>query len=328
MSAADQAMPAESGARPGRGRSLVLHLGLVAGLFALQFLLPAYHHGNLARIMVLATYAIGYNILFGYTGLLSLGHALFFAAGMYGMALSVQYAGAGAGAALVVGLVAGLVVAGVSGLLALRTSGVAFMIVTLMFAQAGYLTILYFGAYTRGDEGFVIQQAQRMLGGLDLSDPTWRYLAAWALFSACLLGTLWMTGRRFGRTLVAIRENEERARMLGYDTFAHKWGAVVLSGGISALAGAAYGLLFGYAGASFASVQYSIFPLLWVLLGGAGTIIGPFIGTLFMFYLIDLSSGITTAYMLIAGIVLVALTLFAPQGLAGELRRRGWGWLP
>ncbi len=87
---------------------------------------------------------------------------------------------------------------------------------------------------------------------------------------------------------------------------------------MSAAAGAAYGLLFGYVGASFASVQYSIFPLLWVLLGGAGTVLGPFIGTLFMFYLIDLSSQVTSAYMLIAGVVLVGLTLFAPQGLAGE----------
>ena len=69
-------------------------------------------------------------------------------------------------------------------------------------------------------------------------------------------------------------------------------------------------------------MQYSIFPLLWVLLGGAGTVIGPFIGTLFMFYLIDVSSGITTAYMLVAGVALVLLTLFAPQGIAGEIRRR------
>ena len=75
-------------------------------------------------------------------------------------------------------------------------------------------------------------------------------------------------------------------------------------------------------------MQYSIFPLLWVLLGGAGTVLGPFIGTLFMFYLIDLSSGVTSAYMLIAGVALVLLTLFAPQGLAGEIRARVWRWLP
>ncbi|MEO1137950.1 MAG: branched-chain amino acid ABC transporter permease [Pseudomonadota bacterium] len=309
-------------------RILSLHLGLLALLFALQFVLPAYHHGNLARIMVLASYAVGYNILFGYTGLLSLGHALFFAAGMYGMGLTIQHAGFTPAPALITGVVAGALVAGALALLALRTVGVAFMIVTLMFAQAGYLTILYFGEYTRGDEGFVIQQAQRVLWSMELSDPTIRYFVAWGLFSTCFLVSLWLVRSAFGRTLIAIRENEERVRMLGYNTFAHKLGAMVVSGTIAAAAGAFYGLLFGYAGASFASVQYSIFPLLWVLLGGAGTVLGPFIGTLFMFYLIDLSSGLTSAYMLIAGVVLVALTLFAPQGLVGEVRRRFWKGLP
>ena len=78
--------------------------------------------------------------------------------------------------------------------------------------------------------------------------------------------------------------------MLGYDTQAHKFAALVISGTISGAAGAAYALLFGYVGATFTSVQYSIFPLLWVLLGGAGTTIGPLVGTLFMFYLIDYTS--------------------------------------
>ncbi|MCB1364206.1 MAG: branched-chain amino acid ABC transporter permease [Rhodobacteraceae bacterium] len=309
-------------------RTMTLHVAVLAGLLALQFVLPAYHHGNLARVMVLASYAMGYNILFGYTGLLSLGHALFFAAGMYGMGLAVQHLGAGPLPALGAGLAAGVAVSAALGALALRTAGVAFMIVTLMFAQAGYLTVLYFGTWTRGDEGFVIAQAQRVLWGLDLSDPANRYFAALALFAACLLSVLWLVHSRFGRVLVAIRENEERTRMLGYDVFAHKLAAVILSGAMSALAGACYGLLFGYVGATFASVQYSIFPLLWVLLGGAGTVLGPLIGTLFMFYLIDLSSQVTTAYMLIAGVVLVALTLFAPQGLAGEVRARLWRWLP
>jgi len=309
-------------------RSAALHLGLLALLLGLHFVLPAYHHGNVARVMVLASFAIGYNLLFGYAGLLSLGHALFFAAGMYGAGMAVQHGGAGAGTALAAGLVAGALVSAALAALALRTRGVGFMIVTLMFAQAGYLTILYFGEYTRGDEGFVLQTAQRMLWGIDLSDPTNRYFAAFALFALCLGLSLWLVRAPFGRVLVAIRENEDRVQMLGYDTHGHKLVAMVISGTISAAAGAVYGLLFGYVGASFGSVQYSILPLLWVLLGGAGTVIGPFIGALFMFYLIDLSSGLTTAYMLIAGVVLVALTLFAPQGLVGELRRRFWTGLP
>ncbi|MGP1396005.1 MAG: branched-chain amino acid ABC transporter permease [Inquilinaceae bacterium] len=307
---------------------LVLHAGLIALLLALNFILPAYHHGNLARVMVLASYAIGYNILFGYTGLLSLGHAMFFAAGMFGLGLTIRHFGFSPAPALLVGVAAGALLSLTVGLLALRTAGVAFMIVTLMFAQAGYLTILLFGEWTRGDEGFVIQQAERVLWGIDLSDPGNRYLAALVLFAACLFLSLRLIRRPLGRVFIAIRENEERARLLGYDVFRVKLVAVVISGTVSATAGAFYGLLFGYAGATFATVQYSIFPLLWVLLGGTGTIIGPFLGALFMFYLIDLSSGVTNAYMLVAGVTLVLLTLFAPQGIAGELRRRVWAWLP
>ncbi len=309
-------------------RIALLHGGLIALLFVLNFVLGAYHHGNISRIMVLASYAIGYNILFGYTGLLSLGHALFFAAGMYGMALSSEFLHFAPIWTLVAGMVAALVLSLGLGLLALRTTGVSFMIVTLMFAQAGYLSVLYFGTYTRGDEGFVLDRADRMLMGIDLSQPEPRYLAAWVLFSLCLLTSLWLVRHPFGKTLVAIRENEARAKMLGYDTFAHKLGAMVISGTMSGLAGATYGMFFGYAGASFASVQYSIYPLLWVLLGGAGTVLGPFIGAVFMFYLIDLSSEVTSAYMLIAGVALVLLALFAPQGLVGECRRRGLRWLP
>ena len=309
-------------------KSWVLHLGIIALLFGLQYILPAYHHASLARVMVLTCYAMGYNILFGYTGLLSLGHALFFAAGMYGLSLSIQHFDLLAGPALISGLAAGFFVALIIGLLLLRTVGVAFMIVTLMFAQVGYLTVLYFGEFTRGDEGFVIPQNLRAIFGIDLSDPQNRYFAALLLMSICIIITLQVVQTGFGRVLVAIRENEERTRMLGYNIQLHKLAAILLSGTMSAAAGAAYGLLFGYAGATFATVQYSIFPLLWVLLGGAGTVLGPFIGTLFMFYLIDLSSNLTTAYMLIAGIALVVLTLFAPQGLVGEIRRRALRWLP
>lgn len=309
-------------------QSLLLHLGLPAVLLALCFVLPAYHQGNLARIMVLATYAIGYNVLFGYTGLLSLGHALFFGAGMYGMGLAIQHGSVPAFPAFVIGLIsAALVSAGIAAL-ALRTAGVAFMIVTLMFAQAGYLTVLYFGTWTRGDEGFVIAQQVRQIAGFNLTDPVTRYIAALLLFSTALLLTARIVHVKFGHVLIAIRENEERTRMLGYDVLRHKFVAVVISGVISGAAGAAYGLLFGYVGATFTSVQYSIFPLLWVLLGGAGTVLGPFVGTLFMFYLIDYSSGLTNAYMLVAGSALLLLVLFARAGIMGEVRKRWLPWLP
>ncbi|WP_299134224.1 branched-chain amino acid ABC transporter permease [uncultured Amaricoccus sp.] len=309
-------------------RALPLHVGLVALLLALNFLLPAYHHASLARIMVLAIFAMGYNIAFGYCGLLSLGHALFLAAGLYAAGLAVTLGGWTAGPALVAGVAAGGATAFLIGLLALRTTGVAFMIVTLMFAQTGYLTVLYFGDVTRGEEGFVLPRAARMIGGIDLSGEETRYLVALAVFSVALLANLALVRSATGRVLVAMRENAERSRMLGYDPFRYRLLALVVSGVYAGAAGALYGLLFGYVGGTFASIQYSILPLLWVLLGGAGTVLGPFVGTLVMFYLIDLSGGVTSATLLVVGLALVALVLFAPRGLLGLLRKKAPAWLP
>ncbi|MER8781430.1 branched-chain amino acid ABC transporter permease [Mesorhizobium sp. M0854] len=309
-----------------------LHLGVIALLFGLSFVLPEYHHGLLARIMVLAVFAMGYNLLFGYVGLLSLGHAMFFSAGLYGAGLAVIHLGWSVPAAFAAGLAYGALLALVIGLLALRTSGVAFMIVTMMFAQVFYLVILYFAAWTGGDQGMVVPQPMRVLvlgsTSLDLTNPTVRYMSALALFSIVLLISLAIVRSGYGRVLVAIRENEERTKMLGYDTFSSKLAAVVISGSICAASGAAYALLFGYVGSSFASVQYSILPLLWVLLGGAATTLGPLIGTLFMYYVIDVASGYTSAYLLVVGIALILLVLFFPRGILGSIRQRWLGWLP
>ena len=311
-----------------RGPTLAVHLGLIVLLALLPLVLPAYHQGNLARIMVLAVFAMGYNIAFGYTGLLSLGHALFFAAGLYAAGMLAARGGTPAGIALLAGPLAGGLAALAVGALALRTTGVAFMIVTLMFAQAGYLTLLWLGRWTRGDEGFVIERAARMLGPLDLGDDGVRYGAALALFALGLLVCLALVRARPGRVLVAMRENAERSRMLGYDPFRYRLIGLVASGLLAGASGAAYGLMFGYVGATFASIQYSILPLLWVLLGGAGTVLGPFLGTLVMFYLVDLSSSVTTAHLMVVGIALLLLVLFARKGLLGSLRERALPWLP
>jgi branched-chain amino acid transport system permease protein len=310
------------------GRDLALHLGLIAALFVAQYLLPPYHHTSVARVMVLAIFAMGYNIGFGYTGLLSLGHALFFGTGVYAAGLGIVHLGLSPGQGLIASLVLGCAMAGIVGVLALRTAGVSFMIVTLMFAQAGYLTALYFGTWTRGDEGFVLQGAQRLLWGLDLTQPGPRYGVALGLFGLALIGNLALVRSRFGRVMIAMRENEERSRMLGYSPFRVKLLALMLSGLYAGAAGGAYALLFGYVGATFAEIQYSILPLLYALLGGAGTVIGPFIGALAMFYLIDLSSSVTTAHLLVVGVALLALILFAPKGILGTIRERFARWLP
>ncbi len=309
-------------------KAAALHLGVIGVLFALQFILPAYHHVNLARVLVLAGFAMAYNISFGYTGLLSLGHAMFFAAGLYAAGLMARFAGVGAEGGLILGVIAGLAMAVAVGCLALRTTGVSFMIVTLMFAQAAFLTIFYFGEYTRGDEGFIIPSGLRTLFGLSLVEPTVRYYVALALFALCVAISYGVARSSMGRVLAAIRENEERTRMLGYNVFLYKLVALAISGAMSGAVGAAYGFLFGYVGSTFASIQYSIFPLLWVLMGGAATVLGPFVGTLLMFYLVDISSAFTSANMLIVGLTLIGLILFFPKGILGTLRERAAPWLP
>lgn len=302
------------------------HLTVLAVLALLLAVLSGYHATNLSRILVLAVFATGYNLAFGYTGLLSLGHALFFAAGVYGAALPVTYLGLPPVAAILSGCLAGGVVAALTGVLALRTAGVSFMIVTLMFAQAGYLTLLYFGAVTGGDEGLVMPDATTLIGGVP--PDTARALIAFTLFALALLVSVAAIRSRFGRVMVAMRENEERSRMLGYNPFAVKLVALVLSGLFAGTSGAAYAVLFGYAGASFATIQYSILPMLWVLMGGAGTTLGPLIGTAAMFYLVDGASRITTATLLVVGVALVLLVLFAPKGILGTIRDRGARWIP
>lgn len=309
-----------------------LHLAVLAALLAAGWLLPEYHRGVFSRVMVLAVFAMGYNLLFGYAGLLSLGHAMFFAAGLYGAGLPLYHLGWGVPAAFAAGVAAGGALALVVGALALRTVGVAFMIVTMMFSQVVYLTALYFTTWTRGEEGLVLSPALRRidLGGtvVSLSDPAARYVIAFVLFSAALLLSLRLVRSPFGRTLAGIRENEERMRMLGYDTFRAKLAAVVLSGLFCAASGAAYGLLFGYVGSGFASIQYSILPLLWVLVGGAATTLGPLLGTLFMFYVVDYASGVTTAWLVLVGAALILTVLFFPRGVLGSARERWLKWLP
>lgn len=325
-------------------RVWAFHLAVIAALALAGFVLPEYHHGLVARALVLAAFASAYNLVFGYTGLLSLGHAMYFGAGLYVAGLTIHHLGWPAPVAMLAGVGAGGALALATGALALRTAGVSFMIVTLMFGQVAYLVILYFTTWTRGDEGIPLAQAARTVAGIDLTQPGPRYAAALALFAAVMLTCLAIVRAPMGRVLVAIRENEPRTQMLGYDTFRARLRVMVISGLLAGAAGAAYGVLFGSVSAGLASIQYSILALLWVLLGGAGTVVGPLIGVLVLTYLEDWSgdlfalaaetvpglggTALASADNLIVGLVLVLSVLFFRDGLGGALRRRLPGGLP
>jgi len=311
-------------------RVLGLHLAVLGLLGVLQLVLPPFHHGMVARIMVLAAYAIGYNLLLGYTGLMSLGHATFFAAGMYGAGLTIHHWGFGVAGAFLAGLVAALAASAVVGVITLRTAGPAFLIVTMMLAQAFYLATLYFNELTMGEQGFVLSGLRVGFGGrgVDLTEPVVKYNVALGLLAVCLLGSLAFVRSPAGRVLVALRENEERTQLLGYNTYRLRLVAVLASGLTSGVAGVTYTLLFSYVGSTFAGVLYSIYPLLWTLLGGSGTTLGPLVGTLLMTYAVDVASGVTDAYLVVVGVVLVGAILWAPAGVVGGIRARWARWLP
>jgi branched-chain amino acid transport system permease protein len=307
------------------------HASIVLILFGLQFVIGEYQMLSLTRIMVLAMYAVGYNVLFGYTGLLSLGHALFFATGLYAAGLPIYYFGFTLTYAFVFGVAVSAVVSLIVGAVALRTTGVSFMIVTLMFAQVGYLLTSYFIDYTQGDAGLSLTGGRRIdLAGihLDLGHPQTRYNLALLFLALALLVVYQMVRRPGGRVLVAIRENEDRASMLGYNSFANKLWAFVISGTICGTAGVVFALLFGYVGSSFASIQYSVDALLYTLVGGAGSVLGPVLGAGLMISLIDKLSEYTVAYLLFVGLALIALTMWFPKGILGTVRERWAPWLP
>ena len=312
--------------------SLLFQGGILMLLFLLQFILPTYHHSSVSKIMLLASYAIGYNFLLGYTGLMSLGHAMFFSSGMYSMGLGIYYLELSPLNGVIFSASFSLMVSLIFGLFALRTSGVSFLIVTLMFGQTFYLSILYFNEFTFGHDGFSLA---KYLGSFVIfgkeylfSNPDIRYNFALLLLTSYLLITTSIVLSPVGRILIAIRENESRTQLLGYNVFYYKLFALVLSGTFSGVAGAMHGLLFSYIGTTFAEIHHSISPLLWTLLGGAGTVIGPLFGTGIMYYLIDFISEITKNYLLVVGIVLILMIIWFPLGIMGSVRRKWLKWLP
>jgi branched-chain amino acid transport system permease protein len=312
-------------------RNVVLLAVVLVALFLLQFVLPDYYVLTATRMMVLAMFAVGYNMLLGYVGLLSLGHAIFFGAGLYAAGLATYHLGISVPIAFLLGIGAALVLALAIGWVALPTIRVSFMIVTLMFSQVGFLTTLYSAQYTGGQDGLSLPPSARKfsLGGweLDLVNEAVRYNIAFGLLALSIVISFAVLISRKGRIFAAIRENEGRTEMLGFNVFAAKLEAFLYSGAIAGAAGAAYGLLFGYIGSTFASIQYSIEVLLFTLLGGAGTLLGPLIGVVLMMTMIDKLSELTSAYLLVVGVVLIVLVLWFPKGILGTIRERWLPWL-
>ncbi len=208
-------------------------------------------------------------------------------------------------------------------------SGVAFLIVTLMLAQAAFLATLYFNNITLRRSGHrprLAADANLPASPFALSDPVVKYnhgvsrLRRW-----CTCSASGCCARPFGRILIAVRENEARTKLLGYNTATLPLlGAGDFGHASPVLPALCTALLFAYVGSSFASLQYSTLPLLYTLLGGTGVTLGPLVGTAIMYYLIDISSGFTSSYMIIVGAALLIVTLWFPDGIAGNVAPKLW----
>lgn len=286
-------------------------LAIPAILAAAYPLLPEYQKALLTRVMILSIYSYGYAVCFQMTGIMSLGHAALFAAGMYGAGLYAFYISPDPLAALAVGLLSSVLLSILLGALASRVGGPYVMIGTLLASQTLYLAALHFNDITGGEQGLVLRGEAAIMGALRpvLSELDARYIVSLiALTVAAAVMTL-LSFSRLGRMLQAVRDDEEKLESMGYNTSLLKLIAFVISGVLSGASGSLSALLYGYVGAGYAGVLNSVEPLLWVLVGGPYVEFGPFLGCLLVNLLADTARGFLRGHVLVVGAGLVAIAL-------------------
>jgi branched-chain amino acid transport system permease protein len=304
----------------------------IAGVVAVLALLPLATSSNvllnfLAFAMIVTLAAQGWNLLGGFGGQFSFGHAAFFGAGAYAMALLQVRAGLNAWAALPVAIAVGALVGLLIGALSFRANlrGSYFALVTLAFAEV-FRVLANAWSFTGGAAG-VLVPLRPGIENMQFTDARAFYWLALAFVAVTLVITAALVRTRFGAHLVAVRENEEAARALGADAFRVKLGAIALSGAITATAGALYTQKFQYIDAKVAYGPWiSVDALLGAIVGGIGTVLGPVIGTLALLGLGELSKTYVTRLtsgsaagidLIIFGMLLIACVAWAPRGILG-----------
>jgi branched-chain amino acid transport system permease protein len=278
------------------------------------------------RVLVLALAAMSLNFLLGFTGVLSFGHAAFFGLGAYGVGMTIKYLIPSTPLGLLVGMLAALAAAMVVGTLIVRLRGVYFAMVTIAFGQVFYFVAFRWNSVTGGDDG--LSGWRRMpldigFARLDIlgNDKAFYYfvLLCFAIATA-LMGLLLRSP--FGRTLLAIRENERRARFLGVPVDLHIWLSFVVSCLFVALAGALFALLNNFADPRTLRWDQSGDFVIMAVLGGMRSFWGPLVGASIFVVLQDYVSSMTENWMSFIGLFFVLVVLFFPRGILGMLARR------
>ena len=298
-------------------------LGLLAMLLvalppAMQALGAGYYVSTAGRIVVFAIAATSLNLVLGYGGMVSFGHAAFFGLGAYATGVLVSEGVLNAGAHLLATMALTALAALVIGAISLRTRGVYFIMITLAFGQMLFYLANSIKGYG-GDEGLNIR-ARSLLGfGLDLKDaPTFYYVALVAL-AVTLLGLNAFVRSRFGRAIVAIRDDDLRAEALGFATYRMRLAVFVAAGAIAGIAGALSVNQQGYVSPNLLHWTQSGTLMVMVILGGVASIWGGVLGAIVLVVLQETLSTYTTHWEFWTGWVLLAVVLFARHGLAGWL---------
>ena len=279
-----------------------------------------YATGIIRDVLIFAIFAGSLDLLVGRAGLPSLGHAAFFGSGAYAAAIVGQrlqtnelLVGLGA-AALVAGLLALII-----GALAVRASGIFFLMLTLALAQMVYAIAFQATDLTGGSNGFAGVRRPALFG-LDLGSADTLYLLVAVVFALVTL-LLWRVTRSpYGRALVGLRENERRMRALGYDTRTLKLSVFVLAGALAGIAGALSAYAFRFVSPNDVALGTSVTGLVIVLIGGAGTLLGPLLGAAAVLFIERVLSSSVGFSQTVLGVVFILFVLFARQGLAGLLR--------
>tara|TARA_R110002095_G_scaffold197188_1_gene176186 strand:+ start:829 stop:1944 length:1116 start_codon:yes stop_codon:yes gene_type:complete len=303
---------------------ILLSLGALA-LALFPIIGDDYYIGLLIKIMILAIFAVSLDLLIGYTGLISLGHAVFFGLGGYVLAIFFQDADSiNYWTALALVLSCSATGALLIGWLCIRTSGVYFIMLTLAFAQMFYY-FLFESPHFGGDDGiFLFSKPELSLGAtilLDLEDEHNFYYFVLAWLVAIYLILSMILRAPFGQVIVAIKANEQRVKALGYPTQRYKLVSFMIAGTLAGLAGFLEAAHTGYVTPAYMSWHESGMVMVIVILGGMGTLFGPIMGAFVVVLLQDFLPNLTEHWQLLMGAIIIAVVLFLPKGIAGLLYR-------
>ena len=307
---------------PGLGPGLLI-LAVVARM------LPTYYTGLLTEVLILGLFAISLNLLLGYTGIPSLGHAAYFGAAAYTMALLSLRVAQTFWVSTAAGVGVSLLIAALYGLLALRTSGVYCMMITLALAQVLWGIAYGWRTMTGGDDGLpgIARPDLGVLFPGSLQDPANFFTAVLIVFVIVAAALYLVVHSPFGYTLRGIRDSEARMDCLGYNVWLHKYIAFLIAGGVAGIAGILFVYYHGFVSPAELSLVTSAEGLLMVIVGGADTLLGPVLGAGVVVFLRNIVSAYTERWLLVLGLVYLLVVLCAPHGILGALQARLPRWL-